>query len=110
MSYHVSLTPLAETDLDTVLDYIQQRSPQGAQTWFLKWHDVLDLLRQSPESQPLAPENPDHDETIYNVIFKTRFGNPYRCLFLIRSDIVHVLHLRGYGQNILEADELRLPD
>ena len=110
MPYHVSLTPQAESDLDTILDYIQQRSTQGAQAWFFRWLDVLDLLRESPERQSLAPENSDHDETIYNVIFKTRYGNPYRCIFLIRDDVVHALHLRGCGQDIMEPDELCLPN
>ena len=110
MSYRISLTPQAESDLDTILDYIQQRSAQGVQAWFSSWLQVCDLLSQSPERQTLAPENPDHEEAIRNVIFKTRYGNPCRCIFLIRDDTVHVLHIRGYGQEILGPDELRLPD
>jgi hypothetical protein len=41
------------------------------------------------------------------VIFKTRRGRAYRALFLIRGDVVFVLHVRGPGQRPLEPGELK---
>ena len=109
MPYRVTLVPRAVDDLDSILEYIQERSPQGAQTWFNRWLEVYETLQSSADRQPLAAEDSDHDEDIRHVIFKTRRGNPYRCLFLIRGHVVHVLHIRGYGQNLVSPDELRLP-
>ena len=110
MPFRVSLTPRAADDLDSILDYIRERSSQGAQTWFTRWLEVYETLKVSADRQPLAPEDADHEEVIRHVVFKTRRGNPYRCLFLIRGQVVHVLHVRGYGQDLVPPDELQLPE
>jgi len=110
MTFHVVHLPHAEADLDGILTWLQERSPAGAAAWFRRWLEVEDLLRRRPESQPLAPEISDHEDEIRNVIFKTRRGKKYRCLFLIREGTVHVLHIRGPGQDLVAPDRLRLPE
>ncbi len=110
MPYQVSLTPQAEVDLETILAFIQRGSQQGAQTWFSRWLDVLDELSNDAEQRLTAPENRDHAETIYNTFFETRYGNRYRCLYIIREDVIYILHIRGFGQDILKPHQLSVPD
>lgn len=110
MTFDVVHLPQAEADLDEILAWLHERSPTGAATWFRRWLEVEDLLRRRPASQALAPENSDHEEEIRNVIFKTRRGKKYRCLFLIREETVYVLHIRGPGQDLVAPDHLPIPD
>lgn len=110
MTYDVVHLPQAQADLNETLAWLHERSPSGAATWFERWLEVEDLLRRIPESQPRAPESSEHDEEIRNVIFKTRRGRKYRCLFLVRETTVYVLHIRGPGQNLVSRDRLQLPE
>jgi hypothetical protein len=72
--------------------------------------EVLKRLGESGDTFGSAPEDKDHEETIYQVIFKTRRGLPYRALFIVRGDQLYVLHVRGPGQDFMSAGEVRLPN
>ena len=109
MMFSVILLPQAERDLDQIIGWIKNRSPQGASTWFQRWLEVLELLERSPLNCGLAPEDEDHDQVIRQVLFKTRRGRPYRALFTIRSESVYVLHIRGPGQRRLRPSEFDNP-
>ena len=74
MTYHVQLTSRAEREVDILLGWLAQMSPQGAETWYARFNDVLKELANSPENYDLASENEGQDEGIRNVIFKTRRG------------------------------------
>ncbi|MCA9100657.1 MAG: hypothetical protein KDA63_05895 [Planctomycetales bacterium] len=41
MSLHVELTLRAERDVDEILDFRSERSPQGAATWLARLEEVL---------------------------------------------------------------------
>ena len=110
MTYRVELTEQAEHDVDHILGWISNRSPQGAATWSRRFDKVLSKLRTSPDRGQLPPENNDHDAEIRHIVFKTRRGRPYRAVFVIRDDMVLVLHVRGPGQDIMRPDELRFPE
>jgi plasmid stabilization system protein ParE len=47
MIYRVDLTFRAERDVDRILQWLSERSPQGAATWDRRWQQVLDDLRTS---------------------------------------------------------------
>lgn len=110
MSFRVDLTSRAERDVDAILGWIHERSPQGAATWYRRWNEVLRSLLANAGSCPLAPENDDHDEEIRHIVFKTRRGRRYRALFVIRDSRVFVIHVRGPGQNVMSREEVRLPE
>jgi hypothetical protein len=57
-----------------------------------------------------APESNDHPEPIYQVIFKTRRGRPYRALFVVRDRTVFILHVRGPGQDFVAPNEIANPN
>ena len=109
MTYKIILQPGAADDVERIIDYLAERSSEGAVAWRTAWYDVLDRLRQLPESFPHAPESSYHDDDIRHALFKTRRGRTYRALFVIVFDTVHVIHVRGPGQDLVPPSELQLP-
>jgi plasmid stabilization system protein ParE len=109
MTYRIILQPSAESDVDQIVGYLSERSPQGAVAWCKAWDTLLAELRQRAEGFGLAPESSQYDEEIRQALFKTRRGRTYRALFVIVYDTVHVIHIRGPGQNLVMPDELQLP-
>jgi plasmid stabilization system protein ParE len=106
MTHNVELTRRAEVDVDGILGWLRERSPQGAAAWC----EVLDKLRKQPTAYGLAPEDTDRQDEIRHVVFKTRRGRRYRALFMIRNQTVFVLHVRGPGQDVVRTDELEVPE
>lgn len=80
MSFRVTLTARAERDVDHILGYLVERSPQGAATCADRWDSVLVELVESAGIKPLAPENDDHEEEIHHIAFKTPKGRKYRAV------------------------------
>jgi len=68
---------------------------------------VFERMAENPDSFGLAPEGELLVEDIRQCLFKTPKGRSYRVLYLIESDKVVVLRVRGPGQPPLSADELR---
>ena len=110
MTYRAGLTYRAERDLDHILAWLAERSPDGAAAWHRRWQEVIDELCRTADRCQLAPENDDHDEEIRHVIFKTRQGRKYRALFVIRGELVLVVHVRGPGQDVVPPDEMQLDE
>ena len=109
MSYEVQIVPGAAEDVQEILAWIRQRSPEGAAAWRRAWSAALERLEQFPETCNPAPESHHHAVDLKQLIFKTRHGKPYRIVLTIRQQVVVVLHVRGPGQNLLKADEVRVP-
>ena len=105
MKLRVELSPKAERDVDDILTWIGQRSTKGAHTWSKRWDEVLEQLSNSAGSCGRAPESSKHDAELYQIVFKTRRGLPYRALFTINADVVSVVTVRGPGQDYLSPDE-----
>jgi toxin ParE1/3/4 len=108
MSYQVRLTSRAERDVDGILAWLRQHSPQGAAAWFGRWNDVIQDLSAMAGNYDLAPENDSHDIEIRHVLFKTRRGKKYRALFIIRESQVYIIHVRGPGQDLIPPEEIEL--
>jgi len=109
MSFAVQLLWRAERDVDQILAWLQQRSPQGAAAWNLAWKDTLRTLQESADTFGHAPENEDQELEVRQITFRTRSGKDYRALYTIRVNNVFVMHVRAPGQDIISPDELRLP-
>jgi plasmid stabilization system protein ParE len=107
MNYRVELTARAERDVDNILAWIADKSPQGAGTWLRRLSEVLNELATSADRCQFAPEDGYGDTEIRHVVFKTRRGKTYRLLFTIRDDVVLVRHVRGPGQDLVPPDELK---
>ena len=111
MTFQVILLPTAEADVDTIFQYLHERSPAGARSWNERFLQVLDSLQKDPTIFGAAPENEHYvDWFIQQVVFKTRRGNPYRALFIVREQTVHVVYVRGFGQDFAtELEDIELP-
>ena len=105
MKFRVALTRRAKYDLDDILTWIERRSQLGAQTWARRWQEIVNQLSTSADACVFAPESAHHDTEIYQIIFKTRRGLPYRALFHIDGDLVSIITIRGPGQDFFEPDE-----
>jgi plasmid stabilization system protein ParE len=110
MTYRVSVSEPAERDADVIYAWLNQRSPQGAGRWWKAFLAALEKLQEHAGGLALAPEADHFDEPLRQVLFKTRRGRTYRAMFVIRGRIVHVLRVRGAGQDRVGRDEIELPD
>jgi plasmid stabilization system protein ParE len=109
MRFVVKTTRRADRDYAACLNYIVARSKQGANSWATAFDKALERLEDNADGCPLALENDLLDEEIREVSFKTRRGLPYRVLFVIRDTTVFVIHVRGPGQDFMQADEIVVP-
>ncbi len=107
MKFEVQLSRKARFELEEIVRWLRSRSRTGAKSWSRRWDKVVLNLENHTHSFGLAPESDDHDEPVYQVIFKTRQGLPYRALFFIRENVISILHIRGPGQDILGPEELK---
>jgi plasmid stabilization system protein ParE len=108
MTFNVQLLWRAERDLDHIITWLYERSPQGAAAWHQAWKDAVHLLQDSAEKYGLAPEGTDHELKIRQIIFHTPHGRNYRALYTIRDQDVFVMHIRAPGQDLVAMDELQL--
>ena len=109
MTCNIILQPNAQADVDRIIGYLAERSPEGAAAWCKAWDSLLAELRDRAESFGLAPESSYYEDEIRQAFFKTRRGRTYRAMFVVVYDTVHVIHVRGPGQDLVSPDELQLP-
>jgi plasmid stabilization system protein ParE len=109
MTYEPFLLPRAQADVESIFQFLTERSPQGATTWRERWEQVLDQLRTGPLECGLAPESTRYDVIVRQLLFRTRRGRTYRALFTVVGRGVYILHVRAPGQNLLSRGQLRRP-
>lgn len=108
--YQLNVLRRAEFDLDRIFGWLAERSPQGAVSWYRAYDDAVESLRENPERCTRALEAEMFAHDIRQMVFQTALGRSYRVLFVVRSDIVHILTVRGPGQDLLQQGNLELPD
>jgi plasmid stabilization system protein ParE len=99
--FRVIVQPEAERNVSSVFDWLAERSPQVADSWYRAFEQAIDRLRESADHFPLAPESRHFSVKISEILFKTRRGQPYRLLFTLQSGDVNVLYVRGPGQDLV---------
>jgi plasmid stabilization system protein ParE len=109
MIYKIILQPGAVSDVEQIIGYLADRSLKRAAAWRNAWNDLLVELRRRPESFGRAPESDRYDDVIRLALFKTRRGRTYRALFVIADHTVHIIHVRGPGQDLLSPDQIVPP-
>lgn len=110
MRFRVEISRESEQNATAIFEWIEGRSSDGARRWWEAFTTVLESLTKHPESFALAPEADAFDEAIRDAIFKTRHGRLYRLLFVIRGSTVHVVTVRGAGQDLVSPDDISLPE
>ena len=106
MKYRLVIVRPAEIDAEEIYAYLLRRSPQGAASWYRAFLACTERIARQPLACSLAPENAAFDFELRQALFKTRYGNPYRCVFTVVDDEVRILRLRGRGQVLLKAADI----
>jgi plasmid stabilization system protein ParE len=109
MKFNAHLLWRAERDVDHILHWLNERSPQGAASWLRRWDETFATLESSADEYGLAPENEESSLEIRQILFRTRKGRDYRALYTIRGQHVFVMHIRAPGQDLVPPEELHLP-
>ncbi len=105
--FKIRILPRAVGDLDRILGWTYERSPQGAASLLAAFEKAQLALKRSPEAYSTAPESDLLGMELRQVFFKTRKGNTYRMIVKLNPDAVLVLRIRGPGQPPLTAEELK---
>ena len=91
MAYRIELSPTAFDDIEGIVSYIANDSPENANRWRRNLFDKFRRLDLMPQGYPLAPES----EYCRCDVRQIMFGR-YRILFMIRDEdqLVYVLTIR----------------
>lgn len=71
MKFNAQLLWRAERDLDHILSWLNERSPQGAASWLRVWDQTFATLETSAYEYGLAPESEGHSLDIRQIMFRT---------------------------------------
>lgn len=99
MSRRVIYQSNAASELETILDYIDQRSSVGVNNWLDEYEKTLARIAENPEQFAIAPESTDLTLDVRHAILQTRYGLPYRIVFVERENEIVILSVRGPGQS-----------
>ncbi|TVR07928.1 MAG: type II toxin-antitoxin system RelE/ParE family toxin [Phormidium sp. GEM2.Bin31] len=97
MVFQVRLARIAEREIETSYEWLNQRNPQQADRWFRGLMNKLATLQNPPHRCALAVENSSFPEEIRQLLYGKR-PHIYRVLFIIRSETVYVVHVRHSKQ------------
>lgn len=109
MTYRLEITRRAEADRNECFDFIYGESPEGAVRWLDAFEDAATAILAQPNYGE-APESADYDETIRQKLFRTPHGRAFRLLYVMRDEVISIIHVRGAGQDTMKPDEVELPD
>jgi plasmid stabilization system protein ParE len=97
--FHVLLDEEATRNIEAIYQWIAERSVEGATRWYSTLTKAMDELSHDAGRFPVAPESRHFGETVRNLTFRMRSGRTYQLLFTIVESDVHVLFVRGPGQD-----------
>ncbi len=107
MTYRVKVLARARNDLDGIVAFVAERSPEGAARLLARLEDATARLEVDPFVAPIASESEEVGEEVRNIIFRTKVGRTYRALFVVVGDEVRVLWVRGSGQPPLKSTDFK---
>jgi plasmid stabilization system protein ParE len=107
--YRLVVTSRAERDADDIYAWIARHSPDGATKWYAAFLKMLGNLQKDPVRHARAPEAANLGLDIQQALFKTRSGHAYRALYTLAGDTLHVIAVRGAGEDLIMVDDVDLP-
>lgn len=110
MNFRVRVSRQAERDVDAIFDWLALRSKDGAIRWYNTYLTSLHTLPILAAGSAPAQEAETLGIDLREVFFKTRSGHKYRSLFMIDDDVIHIVGVRGAGQDCVTRDDLEIPD
>lgn len=106
MSYNVQVMQRTQEDVLQIVEWINERSMQGASTWYAAYERMLERLQEQPLACGQALEAKQLGRDLREAMFKTPQGNVYRGVFLVEGESVFLLRVRGPGQSPLTRADL----
>ncbi len=97
MKYRVEITDTALAEVENAYLWLRERAPSQAIKWRKELLETVESLKDNPERCSLAPEN---DEFISRKLRHILYGN-YRLVFVIIDTTVYILHVRHFGQRLV---------
>jgi len=108
MSFAVQELPRAKEDKQAMLEWLLNRSRQGAADKRQAYDDAIARLRNHADAYGRALEKDDCPQVdVRQLLFKTRRGRVYRIVFFIDQSDIFVLRVRGPGQPPLQPEEMQ---
>lgn len=104
--FRVRVLPRAREDLDRIVGWIHERSPEGAARLLIAFEKIQTSLKKSPEAFSKAPEADLLGIELRQAFFRTGKGNTYRMIVRCLGREVQILRVRGPGQPSLTAEEI----
>ena|SRR5438445_618900 len=104
MTFRVIITARAEAQLKAATDWIAERSPQAALSWYNAFIRKLKTLAQNPLRCQRAKESKLFPYEVRQLLFGRRRN--YRALFTIREKMVVVFAIRHAAQRDISPDDL----
>ena len=100
MSYQVFIQPNAFQEIEMSYRWMcDNLSPEIANNWYYELQDVISSLQEFPNRCSIAPEASMIGREIRQVwVGKQR---KYRALFVVKKDVVAILHVRHSRQSYL---------
>jgi len=108
MRYRVDFTDTASADAEAAYEWIKQRSPAAAVKWFNGLLDVVESLERFPLRCGIARESDEAGERIRQLLYGRR-PHVYRILFVVRKNVVYVLHVRHGARQTMKKGEIEFP-
>ena len=106
MEFQVRLSRQAEIEIEAAYQWFKERTPDYADQWFRDLMNRMATLQKQPRRCALAIENDVFPEEIRQLLYGKKQPNIYRILFVIRDDVVYVLHVRHCRQPPLTAEDV----
>jgi len=104
----VYVTATAQREADEAYAWLEAQTPQHAPNWLSGLADAIDGLTDFPTRWSLARESREFDEEIRQLLYGKR-PHIYRGLFVIRGNVVYVLHIRHGARQPLRRKDVRFP-
>jgi hypothetical protein len=106
VNYPVEVLVDAQAEADVIVNWLRERSPQGAIAWVAAFNSAVASLSHDPDRHAFAMEAKRLREPIREVFFKTDHGHKYRLVFMIEDAKVRVLSVRAPGQRPLRRKDI----
>lgn len=103
-TYRIIVQPEARRNIEQAYKWIKEESPSNAADWFNGMLKAISSLETLPTRCALAPEGKSIGHEIRQLLYGKR-GNAHRILFAIRTNEVHILHVRHNKRQPLIPNE-----
>lgn len=100
MTFRVSISPSALSDIEEVIVWIKEYSPERADAWYTALLEAIFSLEQFPARCSFAPENKDIEGEIRQLLYKR-----HRIVFSIAENEVRIFRVRHSSQDKLSLED-----